>query len=256
LRRATIHGLAWLARRYLRRVRPRCVAIAGLSGKTVAKRWLRELLQTTFRVRANPRSYNTELGLPLAILDTAIDSSTFGGILAALGHAGMRGLFASEPIDVLVLEMGIRSRGDAERLLEAVTPNVLVLMPIAPSFSDDLAFLETMEREIARLARAVAERGGSVVSCADDPRLAAAVMGLPAVRSYGRAQAVYEGSELRLEVAGEVYPVGLDVVGESSIYALLAGVEVARILDIDDARLRAFLAGETPIATRTDLSGL
>jgi len=59
LRRTAITALSWLARRYLARVRPRCVAIAGLSGKTVAKRWLRELAQTRFLARANPRSYNT-----------------------------------------------------------------------------------------------------------------------------------------------------------------------------------------------------
>jgi len=242
-RRATIGALGWLARRYLGRVKPRTVAIAGLSGKTVAKRWLRELVQTSLRVRANPRSYNTELGLPLAILDTPIDSSTLGATLAALGRAAMRGLFAAEPLDVLVLEMGIRSAGDAGRLLEAVTPDVLVLMPIAPSFSNDSTFLETMEREIAELGRAVTERGGSVVSCGDDARLAAAVAGLPRVRSYARAQAIYEGTALCLDVGGERYEVGLDVVGDSSLYALLAGVEVARILGIEDARVRDFLKG-------------
>ena len=41
-RLAAITYLGWLARRYLARVRPRCVAIAGLQGKTVMKRWLRE----------------------------------------------------------------------------------------------------------------------------------------------------------------------------------------------------------------------
>jgi aminotransferase len=243
LRSRAVLALAWLARRYLERVRPRCVAIAGLSGKTIAKRWLRELLESSFRVRANPRSYNTELGLPLAILDTAIDSSTLGGILHALSHAAIRGLLASEPLDILVLEMGIRSQGDAERLLRAVTPDVLVLMPIAPSFSNDLGFLDTMERELARLAHATSERGGAIVSCADDARLAAAVTGLRSVRAYARAQATEGPSGLRLEVAGETYPVALDVVGESSIYALLAGIEVSRLLGVRDERLREFLAG-------------
>ena len=48
---------------------------------------------------------------------------------------------------------------------------------------------------------------------------------------------------MSLEVAGETYPVQLDVVGESSIYALLAGIEVSRILGVRDERLRAFLGG-------------
>ena len=69
------------------------------------------------------------------------------------------------------------------RELRSVTPDVLVLMPIAPSFSNDLEFLDTMEHELATLARATSERGGSIVACADDPRLAAAVAGLRSVRS-------------------------------------------------------------------------
>jgi aminotransferase len=241
VRRTATRTLAWLARRYLSRVRPRCVAIAGLSGKTVAKRWLREMLQAKYRVRANPRSYNTELGLPLAILDTPIDSSTLRGTLAALGRAALRGVFAFEPLDVLVLEMGIRAPGDASRLLESMTPDVLVLTPLAPSFSNDLTFLDTVEREIARLAREVADRGGSVVYCADDARLVSAASGLPRARSFARAQAVEESGRLRLDVGGERYPVGLDVVGDSSIYALLAGVEVAKLLGVPPPVIRDFL---------------
>jgi len=79
-------------------------------------------------------------------------------------------------------------------------------------------------------------------SAAPTTRAGAAVAGLPAVRSYARAQARRDGARLDLDVGGESYAVGLDVVGDSSIYALLAGIEVARILGIEDSRLRAFLA--------------
>jgi hypothetical protein len=33
------------------------------------------------------------------------------------------------------------------------------------------------------------------------------------------------------------------VIGESSLYAVLAGIEVARLLGIEDAAIRRFLAG-------------
>jgi UDP-N-acetylmuramyl pentapeptide synthase len=241
-RRAAIAYLNWLARLYLARVRPRRIAIAGLSGKTVMKRWLRQMLESRLRVRANPRSYNTELGLPLAILDTAIDSSTLSGIAAAIGRASLRGLFATAPLDVLILEMGIRRAGDARTLLDAVQPDVLVLTPLAPSFSNDLSFLDTVEREIASLARNVAAHGGRIVACGDDPRLQAAVAGLSGVRAFGRDQA-RRNDRLELDVGGERFVVGLDVVGESSLYAVLAGIEVARLLGVDDGEIRRFLRG-------------
>lgn len=243
-RRAAIAYLDWLARRYLARVKPRCVAIAGLRGKTVMKRWLREMLEPRLRVRANPRSYNTELGLPLAILDTSIDSSTLWGSLSAIARASVRGLAASAPLDALILEMGLRREGDARALVAAALPDILVLTPLAPSFSHDLSFLDAMEREIAWLARSVSSRGGRIIACGDDPRLAAATNGLPAVRTFARAQAQRDDQGLRLEIGGQAFRVGLDVVGDSSIYALLAGVEVAGALGIDGDDIRRFLAGE------------
>jgi aminotransferase len=242
-RRAAITYLDWLARLYLARVRPRTIAIAGLSGKTVMKRCLREMLEPRLRVRANPRSYNTELGLPLAILDTAIDSSRLSGVVAAIGRASLRGLFATAPLDVLILEMGIRRAGDARTLLDAVQPDVLVLTPLAPSFSNDLSFLETVEREIASLARNVAAHGGRIVVCGDDPRLQAAVAGLCGVRAFGRGQVKRDDHRLELDVGGEGFVVGLDVVGESSLYAVLAGIEVARLLGVDDGEIRRVLRG-------------
>jgi aminotransferase len=235
--------LAWLARRYLARVRPRCVAIAGLQGKTVMKRWLREMLDPTLRVRANPRSYNTELGLPLAILDTSVESTTLGGVLRAIGRATTGGLLDSRPLDVLILEMGLRRAGDARALVAAVVPDVLVLTPLAPSFSNDLSFLDTVEREVTWLARQVSSRGGTVIACGDDPRLLAAVDAHPRLRTYRRVQARNEPNGLRLDVGDESFAVGLDVVGDSAIYALLAGIEVARVLGVDEAAIRRFLAG-------------
>jgi aspartate/methionine/tyrosine aminotransferase len=240
-RRAAIAYLDWLARRYLARVRPRCVAIAGLQGKTVMKRWLREMLEPTLRVRANPRSFNTEVGLPLAILDTAVDSSTLGGSLRAIVRATRHGLFGSAPLDALILEMGLRREHDAQALLAAVEPDILVLTPLAPSFSNDLSFLDAVEREVTTLARHVARRGGRIIVCGDDPRLVVAVDGLCGVRTFTRTQAEESEAGLRLMVDGERFPVTLDVVGESSLYALIAGIEVARALGIADAAIRTFL---------------
>ncbi|MEA2626617.1 MAG: aminotransferase [Candidatus Binatota bacterium] len=244
LRTAGIRVLQLLSRRYLARVRPRCVAIAGLGGKTVMKRWLREMLEPVRRVRANPRSYNTEVGLPLAVLGTEIEGRGVRAAVEAVARATVHGLFSREPVDVLILEMGLRRAGDARALLGSVLPDVLVLTPIAPSFTGDVSFLRTIETEVATLAREVAGRGGAVVACRDDARVVAAIEGVPRVTTFGREQVRIDGSgRFALESGGATYDVGLDAVGDSSFYALLAGVEVARLLGVEDAALRRFLTG-------------
>ncbi len=242
-RRAAVSYLGWLARRHVGRFRPKCVAIAGLQGKTVMKRSLRELLESTLRVRTHPRSYNTELGLPLAILDVSIDSSTLAGIVRAIARATLRGLFGTEQSEVLILEMGLRNPGDARALASVVVPDVLVLTPLAPSFSNDLGFLDAVEREIGELARAVAKRGGTIVACADDSRVEAAVAGLERVRRYERDQMSTSDGVTTLRVEGRTFSVEVDVVGDSARYALLAGAQVAALLDVPDDRIRSFLAG-------------
>jgi UDP-N-acetylmuramyl pentapeptide synthase len=243
VRKAGVACLDLLARVYLARVRPRCVAIAGLQGKTVMKRWLREMFEGCLRVRANPRSYNTEIGLPLAILDAPIEGPRARDLVSALVRSVVRGLFASDSLDLMILEMGIRRRGDARALLRAVTPDILVLTPLAPSFTGDLSFLETVEEEVAFLSREVSGHGGQLIVCEDDPRLVAAVASLPGVRRYRREQVKHDDGRMALKVDDRCYEVGVDVVGESAGYALLAGIEIAEILGVDEEVIRAFLRG-------------
>jgi UDP-N-acetylmuramyl pentapeptide synthase len=50
--------------------KPVIIAVAGSTNKTFVRDEIRNILEKKgFSVRANPRSFNTEIGLPLAILD-------------------------------------------------------------------------------------------------------------------------------------------------------------------------------------------
>jgi UDP-N-acetylmuramyl pentapeptide synthase len=138
-----------------------------------------------------------------------------------VARATLRGLAGRETLDVLILEVGLRERGDAAELLRAVVPDILVLLPLAPSFPNDLSFLETIQEEVRTLARAVVGRGGTVFACADDPRVLDAVAGLDRVRRFGREQAVETETGLKLSIDGRTIEVVGEVVGDSSLYSLL-----------------------------------
>jgi alanine racemase len=43
------------------------VAVTGSNGKTIVKDWLSELLNGSFRVVKNPKSYNSQIGVPLSL---------------------------------------------------------------------------------------------------------------------------------------------------------------------------------------------
>jgi aminotransferase len=234
----TLHALARAA---LVRRRPRIVAIAGGRGKTVLKRTLTELLATRLRVRSNPLSYNTEVGVAFAVLDTAFAGRQPLSVLRGLGRALWHAL-VPDRIDVLVLELGARQRNDMRRLLRIVRPDVAVVTALGPSYTEDQTAVATVRSEMKDLIDAMQRRGGTLVICADDPTLAGLATA-PLTHRFGRDDLVHIGGRPHLQSDGRTYLLGCEIVGESSLYALAASVLVARYLGVDEQSIERFLAG-------------
>ena len=43
------------------------IGITGSNGKTIVKEWLNQLLEDRFQIVRSPRSYNSQIGVPLSI---------------------------------------------------------------------------------------------------------------------------------------------------------------------------------------------
>ena len=71
------------------------VGITGSNGKTVVKEWLYQLLSPERRITRSPRSYNSQIGVPLSVW--MMDSHTELGIFEA-GISEMGEMEALEPI--------------------------------------------------------------------------------------------------------------------------------------------------------------
>jgi aminotransferase len=233
-----LHGLARLC---LARSHPRVVAIAGGRGKTVLKRTLADLLGRRLRVRSNPLSYNTEVGVAFAILDASFDTRRLLAVTGGMGRAAWHALFP-EPVDVLILELGVRRPNDMRQLLRVVQPDVAVVTAIAPHFEDDQAGLSTLRNEMKELIDSSRGRHAALVICADDPTLQDLAPELGTHR-FGKQHLLERDGHAVLQIGDRTYPLGREVVGDSSLYALLASVIVARHLEIDEATIERFLAG-------------
>jgi len=242
VRQAGVRGLQRLARVYLNRRRPRIVAIAGTRGKTVMKRVLTELLSAHLHTRANPLSYNTEVGLPLAVLNVSMDTRRLSSVAAAFLRAFWTALASRAPLDVLVLELGVRRPGDMAEHLRIVAPDVAVITGLVPSFSEEQQALAVLRAEIAQLCDRVHRSHGHLLLCGDDPSLDALARDLPGAALFAKAHMHGDAGEQRLDIDGTAYRVGREVVGDSNVYALEVAVRVGRILDIGDVDLEQFLA--------------
>lgn len=242
LRRRGVALLRHLARVRLRRLRPTVVAITGSQGKTVMKRTLQELLARRFRVRANPLSYNTDVGLPLAILGCEIDTrrplALAAGFARALWSAGA----ARARVDVMVLELGVRAAGDMRAHLEIVRPDVVIVTPLVASYRDDCDALEILREEIAVLCREAGRAGAAILVGGDDPALATLAAETPGAARVSSGEVEQTDGATVLHLDGTAWPVRRDTVGASSRYALAVAARVGRLLGMHDDEIGAFLA--------------
>jgi UDP-N-acetylmuramoyl-tripeptide--D-alanyl-D-alanine ligase len=141
----------------------RVVGVTGSVGKTSVKDLAAAALGARWRTASNPRSYNNEQGLPVAILD------------------------ADDATEALVLEMGMRGPGEIARLCEVGRPTIGVVTVVAAAHTERVGGLEGVARAKAELVDALPADGTAVLN-ADDPRVAAMAARAPGrVLTFGRS---------------------------------------------------------------------
>ncbi|MEO0332212.1 MAG: Mur ligase family protein, partial [Bacteroidota bacterium] len=91
------------------------VGITGSNGKTIVKEWLSQLLLTAERVVRNPKSYNSQIGVPLSAW-AMDDSHTIG-----------------------VFEAGVSQVGEMRKLVKVLQPTVGIFTNIGPPHDEGFA---------------------------------------------------------------------------------------------------------------------
>jgi len=162
---SSLQALARAWRGELRIRGARVVAITGSSGKTSTKDILAALLASQRRTVVSPENFNTEIGLPLAILAASGDT------------------------EVLVLEMAMRGRGQIAELTEIARPEVGVIVNVGAAHLELLGSLEAIAAAKAELIAGMAP-GASVVLPAGEPLLAAHMRADLHAISFGEEGAV------------------------------------------------------------------
>ena len=130
-------ALQSLARHWRREIGSRVVGITGSTGKTSVKDVCRAILP--IRVHASPENFNTEIGLPLAVLE------------------------APEDTEVLVLEMGMRGPGQIAELCAIAAPDVGVITNVGPVHVELLGSVEAIAATKAEIIDGLTDGGTAVV---------------------------------------------------------------------------------------------
>jgi UDP-N-acetylmuramoyl-tripeptide--D-alanyl-D-alanine ligase len=142
---AALHGLA---REWRRELGAKVVGVTGSTGKTSTKDILAALLGARLVTHASRENWNTEIGLPLTILE------------------------APRGTEALVLEMAMRGEGQIAELVAVAEPDAGVIVNVGPVH---LALLGTVERVAAAKAELIRDLrpGAACVVPASEPLLQA-----------------------------------------------------------------------------------
>jgi len=117
------------------------IGITGSNGKTVVKEWLNQLLAPDYVIARSPRSYNSQVGVPLSVLD--INPS----------HT------------LAIFEAGISHTREMHQLEKMIRPTIGVLTNIGQAH--DSGFRSHVQKISEKLKLFV--RARHVIFCADDP---------------------------------------------------------------------------------------
>jgi UDP-N-acetylmuramoyl-tripeptide--D-alanyl-D-alanine ligase len=133
-----LKALQTLATAWRRQLDASVIGVTGSTGKTSTKDLLLGLLAPHRRTVASRANFNTEIGLPLEILDAPAET------------------------EVLVLEMAMRGAGQIAELAAIAEPDVGVIVSIGPVHLELLGTIEAIAAAKAELLAAL-PRGGTAV---------------------------------------------------------------------------------------------
>ncbi len=118
------------ARFVLKKYKPKIIGVTGNVGKTSVKDAIFEIISKEFRARKSEKSYNSELGVPLTILDAkSAWNNPFQWLLILF--RGIKLLIAKrEYPEWLVLEMGVDRPKDMKKITGYAKPDISVITAI------------------------------------------------------------------------------------------------------------------------------
>jgi UDP-N-acetylmuramoyl-tripeptide--D-alanyl-D-alanine ligase len=271
IKKMIIWELSLVARAYLRRYKPKIIAVTGNVGKTSTKDAIAAVLHSYKKVRATRGNLNNEFGLPLTIIGGEADEYYKSGSspwfwLKTLVD-GVLGLFDTKDYpQYLILEYGADRPGDIKKLARLYPPYIGVVTAVGeiPVHVEYFQDPDDLAKEKSKLISSLPKDGYAVLNH-DDPL----VLGMKDktranVRTFGfndmagvrvgdteikyNANGKIQGTHFKLHEGQNAYvPITIQgSLGKSQPYAASAAAAVGRILglnlmDIADALSTSYM---------------
>lgn len=138
-----LHALQEVAAHHRHRFHYPVIGITGSNGKTIVKEWLYQLLNNEYNIVRSPKSYNSQIGVPLSVWN--------------MNEAHTLGIF----------EAGISLTGEMQRLQKIIDPEIGVFTYTGDAHSE--GFKDIHQKIYEKLL--LFTKSKAIIYCADDEGL-------------------------------------------------------------------------------------
>jgi UDP-N-acetylmuramoyl-tripeptide--D-alanyl-D-alanine ligase len=164
--------LTWEARAVLARYTPKIIAVTGSVGKTTTKDAIFAALSPQLHIRKSDKSFNSDIGVPLAILGLENGWRDPFVWLSNIVRGSLLIVVKSDYPVWLVLEVGADRPGDIKNIARWLRPDIAVItavpeIPVHVEFFDSPAAVLREKRSLAEHLKP----GGTLIINGDDPHL-------------------------------------------------------------------------------------
>jgi UDP-N-acetylmuramoyl-tripeptide--D-alanyl-D-alanine ligase len=182
-------ALQSVARAWRRELDAKVIGVTGSTGKTSTKDILATILRAQLQTHANKENLNTEIGVPLTILE------------------------AERGTEAMVLEMAMRGSGQIAELVAIGEPDAGLIVNVGPVHLELLGTIENVAAAKAELIRDL-NQGATAVVPADEPLLA------PHLRNDIETITFGPGGDVQLTSFGEDGTATIDARGTEVVLTL------------------------------------
>lgn len=216
------------------------IGITGSNGKTIVKDWIVQMLDTSCKVVSSPRSYNSQIGVPLSVWQIEEDDE--------LG----------------VFEAGISTVGEMERLREVINPTIGIITNIGQSHDEN--FLTRSQKIAEKLQLFI--HCEVLIYCTNHKEIHSAILEQDRFRQTRRytwgsdddndvqllsAAPQIDGTLLKVRHDGHEVQYKIPFTDKASVENAMHCITLLCYMGCDDADIAARCLRLTPIAMRLEM---
>lgn len=261
--------LKLLSKAILKKYKPEIIGITGSVGKTSCKEAVFAVLSANYNVRKNIKNYNNEIGVPLTIIGTYSGNKSIIKWLKVFGKA-LKLLIITDYSypKILILEMGADKPNDIRYLLSFVKCKIGILTAIGDAHIEYFGTQNKIAAEKRLIISELAKDGWAIINKDNELAWSQKTHVKGNLLSFGILQEsdvhaddiilLSRGEELglsfKLRNEGTVVPIFLpNIISYQHVYAILSGVAVGIIYNMNLVAISELVKNYTGIAGRTRL---